>query len=85
MPVELPLAKPDGELSTETVWTVPELAALLGTSTRTVRRRVASELWPHIRGKKDRVYFTREHVRQIVAAYHAAHDYPAHEPGRQYP
>jgi hypothetical protein len=68
----------------EPCYTADELSALLGASTRTIRRRVSAGLWPHMRaGSNGRLLFTREHVRLIVAAFNEAHDYPAHEPGRE--
>lgn len=66
------------------VWDVTELATLVGLSDRTIRRRINSEMWPHIRGNGGRVYFTAAHVRHIVTAVNETHDYPAHEPGREY-
>ena len=66
------------EATFERHFTVDELAALLGASDRTVRRRVRCGAWPYVRGKGGRLLFTRAHVRLIVAAFNETHDYPAH-------
>lgn len=80
MPTRVPIVNAAGEIRTEPLYDVDELAGLLTTSPRTVRRRVNAGLWPHIRGQRGRLLFTAEHVRLIVAAFNVAHDYPAHEP-----
>ena len=80
MPTREPIVSASGEIRNEPLYDVDELAGLLGTSPRTVRRRVNAGLWPHIRGKRGRLLFTAEHMRLIVAAFNVAHDYPAHEP-----
>lgn len=80
MPTREPIVSASGEIRTEPLYDVDELAGLLGTSPRTVRRRVNAGLWPHIRGKRGRLLFSAEHMRLIVAAFNVAHDYPAHEP-----
>lgn len=85
MPNPYPIADVAGAIRLEPCYDVPELAALLGTSDRTIRRRVTAELWPHVRGKGGRVLFTREHVVLIVKAFNETHDFPAHEPGREAP
>jgi hypothetical protein len=84
MPTREPIVTATGEVRAEPVWDVDELAGLLDTSPRTVRRRVNAGLWPHIRGKRGRLMFTAEHVRLIVAAFNVAHDYPAHEPSSRW-
>jgi hypothetical protein len=75
---------PSGEIRPELVYDADELAALLGASARTVRRRVSAGLWPHIRGHRGRLLFTAEHVRLIVAAFNETHDFPAHEPAKRW-
>lgn len=80
MPTREPIVTAAGEIRTEPLYDVDELAGLLGTSPRTVRRRVNAGLWPHIRGKRGRLLFSAEHMRLIVAAFNVSHDYPAHEP-----
>lgn len=82
MPTREPLVNASGEIRQEPLYDVDELAGLLGTSPRTVRRRVNAGLWPYVRGQRGRLLFTAEHVRLIVAAFNVAHDYPAHEPNR---
>jgi hypothetical protein len=82
VPTREPIVNGAGEIRNEPLYDVGEVAGLIGTSPRTVRRRVNAGLWPHIRGKRDRLLFTAEHVRLIVAAFNTAHDYPAHEPGK---
>jgi len=82
MPLTIPLLDAAGQIAQTTVYTVDELAELLGASTRTIRRRVGDELWPHIRTESGRILFTAEHVRLIVASFNQPHDYPAHEPAR---
>jgi hypothetical protein len=83
MPTRTAIADADGEVTWETTYDVAEMAQLLDTSSRTVRRRVNGGYWPHVRGKGGRVLFTREHVRLIVASFNTTHIYPAHEPGRR--
>lgn len=80
MPTREPLVTATGEIRTEPLYDVDEIAGLLGTSARTVRRRVNAGLWPYVRGQRGRLLFTAEHVRLIVAAFNVSHDYPAHEP-----
>jgi Helix-turn-helix domain len=80
MPTREPIVTAGGEIRAEPLYDVDELARLLGSSGRTVRRRVNAGLWPHVRGKGGRLFFTAEHVRLIVAAFNSTHDYPAHEP-----
>ncbi len=79
-PTRVPLVNATGEIHAEPVYTVGELAGLLGKSQRTVRRRVSAGLWPHVRMDDGRLLFTAEHVRLIVKAYAGTHDFPAHEP-----
>jgi hypothetical protein len=74
MPSREPIVNAAGEIRSEPVYDVDELAGLLGASARTVRRRVNAGLWPHIRGHRGRLFFTAEHVRLIVAAFNAAHE-----------
>lgn len=81
MPSRVPILTATGDVHAMPVYDVDELAELLGTSTRTVRRRVAAGIWPHVRGHvghRDRLLFTAEHVRLIVAAFNESNDYPAH-------
>lgn len=78
MPVTYPIADAAGDIRLEPCFNVDELAALLGASDRTVRRRVSCGAWPYVRGKGGRILFTRTHVRLIVAAFNETHDYPAH-------
>lgn len=85
MPATLPITDAAGVVQLVPLWDVSELADLLGTSDRTVRRRVTAGLWPYVRGKGGRLLFTREHVALIVKAFNETHDYPAHEPGREAP
>lgn len=82
MPTRTAVTNAAGVVTHETTYDVNELAEILGASHRTVRRRVAGEYWPHIRGKGGRILFTSEHVRIIVRAFNESHDYPAHEPAR---
>jgi hypothetical protein len=37
-----------------------------------------------MRGKAGRLLFTAEHVRLIVGAFTDSHDFPAHEPARNW-
>lgn len=83
MPTRVPIVTPTGEIRAEPLYDVDELAGLLGTSARTVRRRVNAGLWPHVRGQRGRLFFSAEHIRHIVAAFNETHDYPAHEPAHR--
>jgi hypothetical protein len=79
-PTRVPIVTASGEIAAEPLYDVGEVAGLLGTSVRTVKRRVNAGLWPHVRRGDGRLFFTAEHVRLIVAAFTESHDYPAHEP-----
>jgi hypothetical protein len=80
MPTRVPVVTASGEITTEPLYDVGEVAGLLGTSQRTVKRRVNAGLWPHVRRTDGRLFFTAEHVRLIVATFTESHDYPPHEP-----
>lgn len=80
MPTHVPIVNAAGEITTEPLYDPEELAGLLGTSVRTVKRRVKAGVWPYVRRDNGHLYFTAEHVRLIVAAFTKSHDYPAHEP-----
>lgn len=87
MPTHEIITTPTGDVRTERVYDVDEMAGLLGMSARTVRRRVTAGLWPYVRGQRGRILFTGEHARAIVAAVaesHVSHDYPAHEPPKRW-
>lgn len=84
MPTREPIVTAAGDVRQEPLYDVDELAGLLGTSGRTVRRRVNAGLWPHVRGQRGRLFFTAEHVRLIVAVFNRSHDYPAHEPRQRW-
>jgi hypothetical protein len=79
-PTRVPVVTATGEIAAEPLYDVAEVAGLLGTSVRTVKRRVNAGLWPYVRRDDGRLFFTAEHVRLIVATFTESHDYPAHEP-----
>lgn len=57
---------PDGNVREQDCLTVAELATKLLTTKDAVYKRIHSGEWPYIKAVR-RVYFTPEHVRQILA------------------
>lgn len=66
MPVSFPVLMPNGAVIDQDCLTPAELAEQLRTTKDAVYRKVSQGDWPYLKVVR-RVYFTPEHVRQILA------------------
>lgn len=65
MPVRFPVLSSTGQIKDEDCLTAQELALLLHTTRDAVYRKTSNGEWPYFKVIR-RVYFTPEHVRQIL-------------------
>lgn len=66
MPVRFPVLQASGKVKDEDCLTVLELATMLRTTRDAVYRKTGSGEWPYFKIVR-RLYFTPDHVRQILA------------------